>query len=148
MGDKSMKDTAQEVEIGDEDTKVEEAEVEAPVDQKVAHLMEIIAQAALGNRIIDKPANDGGIALAANENDILGMAVDIWDIIIPDYYGGNGKAFLTDALIVMHNALAKDDDGEPIGSGDPLADFDEWLERIVDDVDAGKTWSGLSIEAA
>lgn len=143
-----MQEIVQEVEIEVEESEVEKTPVETPVDKKVANLMEIIAQAALNNRIIDKPADEGGIALAANENDILGMAVVIWDDIIPNYYGGNGKAFMTDALIVMANAVAKDEDGEPLGSGNPLADFDEWLESIVNDIANGKTWSGLSSEAA
>ena len=94
-------------------------------ETKVSHLTLIVSELAQKRDVLEMPSTEGGLLLEEGENDLLDIAVEISENIVPNFYGHNYQAFLVDFLRVLHSATAD-------GTGDVIADIRYWLNSIAD----------------
>lgn len=90
---------------------------------KVSHLTLIVSELAQKRDILEMPSAEGGLLLDESEKDLLDLAVEISENIVPNFYDHNYQAFLVDFLMVLQGATAD-------GTGDVIDDIRYWLTSI------------------
>lgn len=93
-------------------------------EDKAVHLTLIVSELAQNRDVLEIPSAEGGILLDESEKDLLDIAVEISENIVPNFYDHNYQAFLVDFLRVLQSATAD-------GTGDVIADIRYWLNSIV-----------------